>query len=136
MASEAESSSQMLPGLEMFSREQLFWLAYGSSMCAKVTPENMAYQVSTGSQAPNNIRIRVSRILPALFSTLLIHDHRAQLQTTQASVMPSTALPTHRFTRFGEENERHKAIRVRQGKERSYYTSDTTPKSWRYASVG
>lgn len=54
-----DESSQALPGLEKFTRDQLFWIAYGNRWCSKTTPEKAAARVTVDTHAPKPARILV-----------------------------------------------------------------------------
>ncbi|RMZ75325.1 hypothetical protein DV737_g5337, partial [Chaetothyriales sp. CBS 132003] len=51
--------AQTLPGLKVFSNDQLFWLSYGSFWCSKARPEQLQRNVPTSPHAPNSVRILV-----------------------------------------------------------------------------
>lgn len=61
---EDASPAKLLPGLEKFTKEQLFWMAYGSSLCSKTSPEKAAQRVLTDNHAPKPARILVGTVVP------------------------------------------------------------------------
>jgi endothelin-converting enzyme len=50
----------MLPGLEDFTKEQIFFLAYGLTWCGKHREEEMVQRIYTDPHSPDQFRIRVS----------------------------------------------------------------------------
>jgi endothelin-converting enzyme len=55
-----ESPDEMLPGLEDFTKEQIFFLAYGLTWCGKHREEEMVQRIYTDPHSPDQFRIRVS----------------------------------------------------------------------------
>jgi endothelin-converting enzyme len=49
-----------LPGLEAFSREQLFFITFGQSWCSRDTEEEMQWKVAEDRHAPHFARIRIT----------------------------------------------------------------------------
>jgi endothelin-converting enzyme len=49
--------NQLLPGLEEFTKEQLFFLSYASLWCAKVGPEQVALENMIDNHSPRDKRI-------------------------------------------------------------------------------
>ncbi|KAK0710327.1 hypothetical protein B0T26DRAFT_861663 [Lasiosphaeria miniovina] len=47
-----------LPGLNNFSHEQLFFVAFGNLWCMKATPGSLQNQVLTGVHSPGSVRIK------------------------------------------------------------------------------
>lgn len=54
------SPQQGLPGLERFTRDQLFFIAFGQTWCSRLTAEEVAIGVNTDAHAPNFARTRVT----------------------------------------------------------------------------
>lgn len=54
-----DKSSKVLPGLQKFTEEQLFWIAYGNRWCSKTTPEKAAERILIDKHAPKPARIMV-----------------------------------------------------------------------------
>ncbi|KAI0413529.1 hypothetical protein F5X98DRAFT_366492 [Xylaria grammica] len=50
---------QGLPGLEQFTRDQLFFIAFGQTVCSRLTPEDVIVDVETNAHAPNFARTRI-----------------------------------------------------------------------------
>ena len=59
---EAESPSKLLPGLDHFSKDQLFFLNYANWWCGKSTKETAVRRIYTDPHAPKNARISVSPV--------------------------------------------------------------------------
>ena len=59
-AREAATPSDMLPGLQDFSKEQLFFISYGNWWCGKTRKEAAINRVYTDPHSPNFARILVS----------------------------------------------------------------------------
>lgn len=55
-----EKADQVLPGLEKFTKEQVFFLAYGLTWCGKTREEEAVRRIYTDPHSPNSYRIRVS----------------------------------------------------------------------------
>ncbi|KAJ2989032.1 hypothetical protein NUW58_g3674 [Xylaria curta] len=49
-----------LPGLEQFTRDQLFFIAFGQTWCSRLTAEQVAASVTTDTHAPSFARTRVT----------------------------------------------------------------------------
>jgi predicted metalloendopeptidase len=47
----------LLPGLERFTPNQIFWITYGFSWCMTQTDENLAHQLLTNEHAPGICRV-------------------------------------------------------------------------------
>lgn len=58
-----EKADLRLPGLDHFTKEQVFFLAYGLTWCGKMREETAVTRVYTDPHSPNQYRIKVSRIL-------------------------------------------------------------------------
>jgi endothelin-converting enzyme len=56
---EKEYPAKVLPGLQQFTKPQLFWLSYGSKLCSKVTPTEAERRVLMDRHAPRASRILV-----------------------------------------------------------------------------
>jgi endothelin-converting enzyme len=54
---EQKIKSQVLPGLEKFSKDQTFWLAYGSFWCSETQPEQLEQIVLSDPHGPKSVRI-------------------------------------------------------------------------------
>ncbi|KAF2970823.1 hypothetical protein GQX73_g2815 [Xylaria multiplex] len=54
-----DSPQQGLPGLEQFTRDQLFFLAFGQTVCSRLTADDVAIDVSINVHAPNFARTRI-----------------------------------------------------------------------------
>lgn len=52
-----------LPGLEYFSQEQLFYVAYGTFWCSKYTPAALTRSIFTDEHSPNFARINGAAML-------------------------------------------------------------------------
>jgi endothelin-converting enzyme len=87
---EKEDPAQVLPGLQQFTKPQLFWLSYGSKLCSKVTPAEAERLVLMDRHAPKTSRILVR--LPARLLVLVLIIYRALLPTQKNSSRLSTAL--------------------------------------------
>ena len=59
-AGEQKMKSKYLPGLEKFTKEQVFWLSYGNFWCSKMKPEHALQVVHADPHAPKSARILVS----------------------------------------------------------------------------
>lgn len=55
-----EDPDELLPGLEDFTKEQVFFLAYGLTWCGKHREEEMVQRIYTDPHSPDQFRIRVS----------------------------------------------------------------------------
>lgn len=55
-----EKPDKQLPGLEEFSKEQVFFLAYGLTWCGKIREEEAVRRVYTDPHSPSAFRIQVS----------------------------------------------------------------------------
>lgn len=55
-----ENPGQGLPGLEEFTRDQLFFIAFGQSWCSRLTAEDIAAGVATNAHAPDFARTRLT----------------------------------------------------------------------------
>lgn len=56
-----------LPGLEKFTKEQLFFISYGNWWCGKTTKEAAEQAIYNDPHAPKSARIIVSRLYPYVF---------------------------------------------------------------------
>ncbi|OJD16659.1 hypothetical protein AJ78_03211 [Emergomyces pasteurianus Ep9510] len=56
---EAGSPSKLLPGLDNYTKEQLFFLSFGTVWCDKTTPERAANLIETDEHSPKFARILV-----------------------------------------------------------------------------
>ncbi|OAX84368.1 hypothetical protein ACJ72_01260 [Emergomyces africanus] len=63
---EAASPSKLLPGLDKYTKEQLFFLSFGTVWCDKSTPEWAASRIETDEHSPQFARILVRWIFPVL----------------------------------------------------------------------
>lgn len=63
-SNEAKKKDDMLPGLEYFTKEQIFFLAYGLTWCGKARQEQMVQRIYTDPHSPDLFRIRVSTFHP------------------------------------------------------------------------
>ena len=52
-------NGRTLPGLEKFTRDQVFWLAFGNTLCSMTTKELAVQEVRSSPQAPARARILV-----------------------------------------------------------------------------
>ena len=59
-AREAESPSELLPGLQHFSKEQLFFISYGNWWCGKTRLEEQVRRIYIDPHSPSFARILVS----------------------------------------------------------------------------
>ncbi|KAF9168715.1 hypothetical protein DFQ26_002615 [Actinomortierella ambigua] len=50
-------NNQLLPGMERFTRDQLFFVAYGQLSCTKLTPKMEEVSLTTGFHAPDKWRV-------------------------------------------------------------------------------
>ena len=57
---EASEPDEKICGLEGFSKEQVFWLAYGNWLCSKTSTERAVQRIFTDVHAPKPFRILVS----------------------------------------------------------------------------
>lgn len=55
-----------LPGLQRYSKDQLFFISYGTGLCSKTSPEKAAQRILTDTFAPKPARILVSRSIICL----------------------------------------------------------------------
>lgn len=46
-----------LPGLERYSPEQIFFIAYAHIWCGKETSERLSYQIKSGPHSPSRFRV-------------------------------------------------------------------------------
>jgi endothelin-converting enzyme len=56
---DAENPDQLLPGLEDFTKEQVFFLAYGLTWCGKHREEEIVQRIYTDPHSPDSFRIKV-----------------------------------------------------------------------------
>jgi len=54
---ERESPGELLPGLEHFTKEQLFFVAYGRFFCSKASGEELYRRMEGGAYAPEQVRV-------------------------------------------------------------------------------
>lgn len=66
---DTETPDKLLPGLSEFSKEQVFFLAYGLTWCGKMREESAVQRVYTDPHSPNQYRIEVRA---TLVDTLLV----------------------------------------------------------------
>lgn len=59
---DAEKPDELLPGLEEFTKEQLFFLAYGLTWCGKHREEETIRRIYTDPHSPDSWRIKVCRV--------------------------------------------------------------------------
>ena len=59
-AKEAEHQSQLLPGLQHFTKEQMFFISYSNWWCGKIRPETAVNAIYRDPHAPTWARILVS----------------------------------------------------------------------------
>lgn len=60
---EAKEPAQSLPGLQHFTKEQLFFISYSNFWCGKMRPEAAIDRIYNDPHSPKWARIRVSRLL-------------------------------------------------------------------------
>jgi endothelin-converting enzyme len=94
---EKKHPSLKIPGLDKYSKEQIFWIAFGNTLCAKTTPERQVHQVQVHDHAPENVRILVSG---HVFIVLLLIFSRAPLPIQKSSSRPSIAQARSRSALF------------------------------------
>jgi endothelin-converting enzyme len=56
----AKGKAMNLPGLDVFTPEQLFFVKWGQSWCKNKTPADEVYQLSKDSHSPNAARIKLT----------------------------------------------------------------------------
>lgn len=66
---EKKQPPKIMPGLEKFTNEQLFWIAYGNRWCSKTSPEKAAQRILVDKHAPKPARILVSPLTPYIICT-------------------------------------------------------------------
>jgi endothelin-converting enzyme len=57
---EAESPAELLPGLEFFTKKQLYFVASGRTKCDKMSGENMYWNMKATAHAPSPTRVKDS----------------------------------------------------------------------------
>ena len=57
---EKKHSGRILPGLEKYSRDQMFWLGFGNMLCSMTTKAEAVQQIHSSPRAPERARILVS----------------------------------------------------------------------------
>ena len=60
---DAGKPGKTLPGLEKYSKEQLFFMSFGNRFCSKTTPAKAVERLLTDNYAPNPARILVRPLL-------------------------------------------------------------------------
>lgn len=65
---DGEKADLLLPGLQEFTKEQVFFLAYGLTWCGKTREEEAIRRIYTDPHSPNSFRIRVSRFFNFVFN--------------------------------------------------------------------
>lgn len=93
-----------LPGLEDFTKEQMFFISYGSWWCGKMTKEAAEKRIYTDPHAPNVARIIVSPFRAHVFSALTDYYHRKPRRTPVNLRMPLVALARSPLASFGDLN--------------------------------
>lgn len=80
---EAQYPSQLLPGLHNFSKEQLFFMSYGSGWCSKTRANALITRIHSNPHAPNFARLLVSNLYLDYFSITAIYSiiRRARQRT-------------------------------------------------------
>lgn len=58
--SELHEPTALLPGLQNFSKAQLFFISYGNWWCGKTRKEEVVRRIYTDPHSPNSVRIIVS----------------------------------------------------------------------------
>lgn len=61
-ARERENPSKLLPGLQNFSKAQLFFISYGNWLCGKTRPQEAVNRIYTDPHSPLFARIMVSNL--------------------------------------------------------------------------
>ncbi len=56
---EKKDHGLLLPGLEKYTRDQVFWLAFGNTLCSQTTKEMAVQRVRSSPRAPGRARILV-----------------------------------------------------------------------------
>lgn len=91
-----------LPGLDAFTKEQLFFISYGNWWCGKTTKEAAEQAIYNDPHAPKSARIIVSLINTLLYLfTMTDHCHRRLWPTLGSSRMPLVARIGSRFASSG-----------------------------------
>ncbi|KAL9129346.1 MAG: hypothetical protein Q9217_002184 [Psora testacea] len=62
---EAKEKSQLLPGLQHFTKEQIFFISYSSFWCGKIRPETAVNAIYRDPHAPTWARILVGLLPPS-----------------------------------------------------------------------
>jgi endothelin-converting enzyme len=84
--------AQALPGLQHFTKEQLFWLAYGNRWCSKTTPEKASQRVLTDKHAPKPARILVCSFpsLPIILTSIRVLSPTQKVSSKLSTVRPGS----------------------------------------------
>lgn len=76
-----EKKDELLPGLNHFTKEQVFFLAYGLTWCGKTREEQVVQRIYTDPHSPNNYRILVSLYRIWLCGGVFANSCRVRLRT-------------------------------------------------------
>lgn len=98
--SEANSPSAVIPGLERFSKDQVFWLSFGNWWCSKTTPERAVQRLFSDTHAPKSVRILVSGT--SLSNSIWLTSFRELWRIREPSAMPSSVLSRSQRVSCGE----------------------------------
>lgn len=90
-----EKADLVLPGLEHFTKEQVFFLAYGLTWCGKTREEEAVRRIYTDPHSPNSFRIYVS-CAPFDFGRVIIANAALGNDVKLARVPGSLQLPRQR----------------------------------------
>lgn len=93
-----------LPGLESFTKEQLFFISYGSWWCGKTTKEAAEQAIYNDPHAPKSARNIVSLFFRVRVFPSTDYYHRKPWPTLGSSKMPSVALRRSLLVSFGDLN--------------------------------
>jgi hypothetical protein len=98
---DAEKADELLPGLDHFTKEQVFFLAYGLTWCGKAREEQLEQRIYTDPHSPDMFRIRVSVVCEWLF--VLLTSCRVRRPTLGSSERHSIARLKSRLVNCGEQ---------------------------------
>lgn len=83
---DADEPNRALPGLQKYTKDQLFFISFASGLCSKTSPEKAAQRILTDTQAPKPARILVSSFPKHMCAANMDAGKRSQLTRVSRGV--------------------------------------------------